>query len=161
MVGPVPRNPVGVDHFRGWHHRARCCPCIIEWFASTSTCTFPLWNFVVSNLESKIVIFYIKGISFMVCMCILVYSYFNKNPSIWSWLTTCHSAMGVQHRGSSIVDSCRPKRPHRSQDGGLRRISLLGTPGSASLWNTVSHSQWGRRGGNHSALSKTQTSKCH
>jgi hypothetical protein len=58
------------------------------------TYTFTLQNSVVSNLKSKLVIFYIKSISFMVCKCVLVYSCFGKNHSIRSWLTTCLSGWG-------------------------------------------------------------------
>jgi hypothetical protein len=54
---------------------------------------FSLQNSIVSNLE-KFVIFYIKSISFMVCMCVLVYSCLSNNPSIRSWLTTRLSGWG-------------------------------------------------------------------
>jgi hypothetical protein len=43
-MNPVLGDPIGVDHFWGWHLRVRCCPCIIECIISTSTFTFLLQN---------------------------------------------------------------------------------------------------------------------
>jgi hypothetical protein len=35
----------------------------------------------------------------MVCMCVLVYSYFVKNTSTWYWITTHHYMMGALQHG--------------------------------------------------------------
>jgi hypothetical protein len=45
----------------------------------------------------------------------------------------------VQAMGPWTVGNGRSVHPRRSRDGGVRRIALSGTPGSASPWNIVSH----------------------
>jgi hypothetical protein len=49
------------------------------------------------------------------------------------------SVKGYYHANLAPVGSGRSVHLRRSRDGGVRRITLSGTPGSAGLWNIVSH----------------------
>jgi hypothetical protein len=86
---------VGCHSFWGQHLRTRCCPCIIERFAFTlkfnSRCK--LWCIKFETLICNILI--VRSFKFSLYVCALVYSFFIKNLSAWSWPLTHLIRWGV------------------------------------------------------------------
>jgi hypothetical protein len=89
-------DPVGIDRFWGWHLRARCCPCVIECFASASMCTLHCKTRLYQNLNKNYNILYsehlIYGMYVCTCVFLLHQESFNmilvSNPSFYEGVVT-------------------------------------------------------------------------